>query len=118
MKAVRENAGVPRFEGQQIGLVLGCGYCTKTVEADRIYRSVQIDTTCEFLRVRRFVSLWHDQFSYSFKLKCARHAPKMYLRLVFIETEKMVTPRAVFVVVGRLNTFLVRYEDCFDCHRD
>ena len=42
----------------------------------------------------------------------------MYLRLVFIETEKMVTPRAVFVVVGRLNTFLVRYEDCFDCHRD
>ena len=23
MKAVRENAGVPRFKGQQIGLVLG-----------------------------------------------------------------------------------------------
>jgi len=61
-------ANVLTLLGQQRGLIVRCGYGAKTVEANRVYRPVQIDTTCELPRAFGIVSVAHDSVSVRFLL--------------------------------------------------
>jgi hypothetical protein len=53
---------------QQSGLIVRCGYGAKTVQANRVHRPVQIDTTCELPRPLGIVSVAHDPILCSISL--------------------------------------------------
>jgi hypothetical protein len=58
----RVFASVSSLVDQQVGLILRRGDGMKTAEANRIYRSVQMDTTRKFRRARMCAVAWHGRF--------------------------------------------------------
>ena len=87
----RVFASVSSLVDQQVGLILRRGDGMKTAEANRIYRSVQMDTTRKFRRARMCAVAWHGRFLfYIYSAKPKRE--KSTESVIAIDTYCCVSP--------------------------